>query len=48
MDDESFAVTNRLNIISSNGLIGFALIMLVLFLFLDNLIFLFYFGLDYI
>lgn len=35
MDDESFAVTNRLNIITSNGLIGFVLIMLVLFIFLD-------------
>ncbi len=35
MDDESFAVTNRLNIITSNGLIGFILIMLVLFIFLD-------------
>jgi multidrug efflux pump subunit AcrB len=35
MDDESFAVTNRLNIISSNGIIGFILIMLVLCLFLD-------------
>ena len=35
MDDESYAVTNRLNIITSNGLIGFVLIMLVLFIFLD-------------
>lgn len=35
MDDESYAVTNRLKIIGSNGLLGFALILLVLFLFLD-------------
>jgi len=35
MDDESYAVTNRLKIIASNGMIGFALILLVLFLFLD-------------
>lgn len=35
MDDESFAVTNRLSIISSNGIIGFILIILVLCLFLD-------------
>lgn len=35
MDDESYAVTNRLNIISSNGLLGFILIVIVLFYFLD-------------
>ncbi|MBK26747.1 MAG: hypothetical protein CME70_22290 [Halobacteriovorax sp.] len=35
MDDESYAVTNRLNIIGSNGLIGFILIVLVLLIFLD-------------
>lgn len=35
MDDESYAVRNRLNIITSNGLIGFLLIVFVLFLFLD-------------
>lgn len=35
MDDESFAVTNRLKIISANGVIGFFLITLILLLFLD-------------
>ncbi|MBD63677.1 MAG: hypothetical protein CME62_00590 [Halobacteriovoraceae bacterium] len=35
MDDESYAVRNRLSIISSNGLIGFVLIMLVLLVFLN-------------
>lgn len=35
MDDESYAVKNRLNIIGSNGLIGFILIIAVLFIFLD-------------
>jgi multidrug efflux pump subunit AcrB len=35
MDDESYAVKNRLKIISSNGLLGFALILLILFIFLD-------------
>jgi len=35
MDDESYAVTNRLKIIGSNGLLGFALILIILLLFLD-------------
>ncbi len=35
MDDESYAVTNRLNIVSSNGLVGFFLIVVILFLFLN-------------
>ena len=35
MDDESYAVKNRLNIIGSNGVVGFVLIILVLLLFLD-------------
>ena len=35
MDDESYAVRNRLNIISTNGVIGFLLIVLVLLIFLD-------------
>ncbi|MBT5095211.1 MAG: efflux RND transporter permease subunit [Halobacteriovoraceae bacterium] len=35
MDDESFDVTNRLSIISLNGLIGFLLIIIVLMIFLD-------------
>lgn len=35
MDDESYDVVNRINIISSNGLLGFFLIILVLFIFLD-------------
>ena len=35
MDDESYDVTNRLGLISSNGLLGFAFILLFLFLALD-------------
>ena len=35
MDDESFDVRNRISLIASNGLLGFALIILVLFIFLD-------------
>lgn len=35
MDDESYAVKNRLKIIGSNGLVGFVLIILVLLIFLD-------------
>ena len=35
IDDESYDVKNRLNIIGLNGLIGFTLILLVLFLFLN-------------
>ena len=35
MDDESYAVVNRLNIISNNGLVGFILIVIVLLLFLN-------------
>lgn len=35
MDDESYAVTNRLDIVTSNGLLGFILIILVLLLFLN-------------
>ncbi len=35
MDDESFAVQNRLSIITTNGLIGFALIVIILCLFMD-------------
>ncbi len=35
MDDESYAVTNRLDIVSMNGLIGFFLIIIVLLIFLD-------------
>jgi multidrug efflux pump subunit AcrB len=35
IDDESYDVRNRLSLIGSNGLIGFLLILLVLFLFLD-------------
>ena len=35
MDDESYAVRNRLNIISSNGAIGFFLILFILLIFLD-------------
>ena len=31
MDDESYDVTNRLGLISSNGLLGFAFILLFLF-----------------
>lgn len=35
MDDESYEVRNRLSLISSNGIVGFILIILILFLFLD-------------
>jgi len=35
MDDESFAVRNRLKIITTNGIVGFFLIIVVLFLFLN-------------
>ncbi|MCR9205922.1 MAG: efflux RND transporter permease subunit, partial [Halobacteriovoraceae bacterium] len=35
MDDESYAVTNRLDIVTSNGLLGFVLIICVLLLFLN-------------
>jgi len=35
IDDESYDVRNRLSLIGSNGLIGFAFIVFVLFLFLD-------------
>ncbi|NRA66924.1 MAG: efflux RND transporter permease subunit [Pseudobacteriovorax sp.] len=35
MDDESYTVRNRLNLIVSNGAIGFVLIVICLFLFLD-------------
>lgn len=35
MDDESYAVRNRIDIISSNGILGFILIIIVLFIFLD-------------
>jgi multidrug efflux pump subunit AcrB len=35
MDDESYAVRNRLKIISSNGILGFILIVIVLLLFLN-------------
>ena len=35
IDDESYDVKNRLEIIGSNGLVGFVLIVIVLFLFLD-------------
>jgi multidrug efflux pump subunit AcrB len=35
MDDESISVRNRLSIIASNGLLGFILILLTLFIFLD-------------
>lgn len=35
MDDESYAVRNRLDIISSNGVMGFVLIILVLLFFLN-------------
>ncbi len=35
MDDESYDVRNRISLIASNGLIGFCLIILILFLFLD-------------
>jgi multidrug efflux pump subunit AcrB len=36
LDDESFDVRNRLNIIATNGAIGFILILLTLFLFLNK------------
>lgn len=36
LDDESIDVRNRLNIIATNGMIGFALILLSLFLFLSK------------
>ena len=36
LDDESFEVRNRLSIISTNGAIGFILILLTLFLFLNK------------
>ena len=35
IDDESYDVENRLGLIGSNGLVGFILIVLILFLFLD-------------
>ncbi len=35
MDDESYEVRNRLGLISSNGIMGFILIVIVLFIFLD-------------
>lgn len=35
MDDESYDVRNRLSLIGKNGLIGFLLILIVLFIFLD-------------
>lgn len=35
LDDESYDVKNRLSIVASNGILGFALIVLVLFFFLD-------------
>lgn len=35
MDDESFDVRNRIDLISSNGIIGFLLIVIILFFFLD-------------
>jgi multidrug efflux pump subunit AcrB len=35
MDDESYAVRNRLDIISYNGLLGFCLILIILIIFLD-------------
>ncbi len=35
MDDESYDVSNRLNIVSTNGAVGFVLILLVLLIFLD-------------
>ncbi len=36
LDDESYEVRNRLNIISTNGAIGFTLILITLFLFLNK------------
>ena len=35
IDDESYDVNNRLSLIASNGVIGFGLIVIILFLFLD-------------
>jgi len=35
MDDESYAVTNRLEIVTNNGILGFFLIIIVLLLFLN-------------
>ena len=35
IDDESYDVRNRLELIGSNGLVGFVLILIILFLFLD-------------
>lgn len=35
IDDESYDVRNRLELIGANGIIGFALIVLILFIFLD-------------
>ena len=35
IDDESYDVRNRLELIGSNGLVGFILILIILFLFLD-------------
>lgn len=35
IDDESYDVKNRLELITSNGIVGFILILIVLFLFLD-------------
>lgn len=35
LDDESYDVRNRLNLIGSNGIVGFILIVITLFLFLD-------------
>ena len=36
LDDESFEVRNRLKIIATNGTIGFILILITLFLFLNK------------
>lgn len=36
LDDESIDIRNRLNIISSNGLLGFCLILITLFIFLNK------------
>lgn len=35
LDDESFVIRNRLNIVANNGIMGFVLILICLFLFLD-------------
>lgn len=35
LDDESYDVRNRLSIIATNGLVGFAIILIILFLFLN-------------